>query len=95
VRVLGRQGLPVFAFGTVLAILSQAVKEVHPGGFAQDSVLILGGLGLQYALAAIREWLRAQDRKAAAAKAAAAPIAAPEPVATPEPQRLYLVNGIR
>lgn len=67
VRVLGRQGLPVFALGTVLAILAQAIKEVHPGGFAQDSALILGGLALQYALAASREWLRAQDRKTAAA----------------------------
>ena len=57
VRVLGRHGLPVFAAGTVLAIFSQAVKEVHPGGFAQDSVLILGGLGVQYALAFAREKL--------------------------------------
>ena len=66
VRVFGRQSLPVFALGTVLAIFAQAVKVVHPGGFVQDTVLVFGGLALQYALAASREWLRAQDRKAAA-----------------------------
>ncbi|WBL33377.1 OpgC domain-containing protein [Sinirhodobacter sp. HNIBRBA609] len=61
VRLMGRHGLPVFAMGTVLAILAQAIKEVHPGGFVQDSVLILGGLGLQYGFARTREWLRSTD----------------------------------
>lgn len=58
VRMLGRHGLPVFAFGTVLAIFSQAVKAVHPAGFWQDSLLILGGLAAQWVLAAVREHLK-------------------------------------
>ena len=58
VRLLGRHGLPIFATGTVLAIFAQAVKEVHPGGFLQDSVLILGGLSIQWAFAAIRERIK-------------------------------------
>lgn len=58
VRMLGRHGLPVFATGTVLAIFAQAVKEVHPGGIAQDSALILGGLVVQWAFAAVRERLK-------------------------------------
>lgn len=58
VRVLGRQGLQVFALGTVLAIFSQAVKASHPGGFWQDSVLILGGLGVQWSFATIRERIK-------------------------------------
>ncbi|MFD2172661.1 OpgC family protein [Rhodobacter lacus] len=58
IRTLGKQGLQVFALGTVLAILSQAIKTSHPAGFAQDSVLILGGLGIQWAFAAIREYIK-------------------------------------
>ncbi len=58
VRLLGRHGLQVFALGTVLAIFAQAVKTSHPAGFAQDSVLILGGLALQWAFAAIRERIK-------------------------------------
>lgn len=58
VRLLGRHGLQVFALGTVLAIFAQAVKTSHPAGFAQDSLLILGGLAAQWAFAAIREAIR-------------------------------------
>lgn len=58
VRILGRHGLPVFAAGTVLSVFAQAVKTAHPGGFWQDSVLILGGLAIQWALAAIRERIK-------------------------------------
>ncbi|MER5171906.1 OpgC family protein [Thioclava kandeliae] len=62
-RLLGRNGLKIFAFGTVLAIFAQAVKVVHPGGFVQDSVLVLGGLGLLYAIAWVSEWMRRKPAK--------------------------------
>ena len=55
VRLLGRQALPVFAMGTVLAIAGQAIKEIHPGGLTQDSALIAGGLAIQFALAWARD----------------------------------------
>lgn len=60
VRLLGRHGLQVFALGTVLAIFAQAVKASHPAGFAQDSLLILGGLAAQWGFAAIREAIRSK-----------------------------------
>ncbi|WP_339108353.1 OpgC domain-containing protein [Thioclava sp. GXIMD4216] len=59
-RMLGRHGLKVFAFGTVLAIFAQAVKVVHPGGLLQDTVLVWGGLAILYAIARISEWMRAK-----------------------------------
>ncbi|WP_076486262.1 OpgC family protein [Rhodobacter aestuarii] len=59
IRTLGKQGLQVFALGTVLAIFGQAVKVSNEaGGFAQDSVLIFGGLAIQWAFAAIREYIK-------------------------------------
>lgn len=68
VRLLGRHGLQVFAASTVLAIFSQAVKQVHPAGFGQDSVLILGGLALLWAFAWIRDRIRQSDKAIAAAQ---------------------------
>lgn len=83
VRLLGRHGLPIFATGTVLAIFAQAVKEVHPGGFLQDSVLILGGLAIQWAFAAIRERIKRPPQSAAQMPA----IAEPGVPALPDPHR--------
>ncbi|MEZ5685952.1 MAG: OpgC domain-containing protein [Paracoccaceae bacterium] len=68
-RVLGSQALPVFATGTILAILGQAIKEVHPAGTLQDTALIAGGLTLQFALAYIRD--RIKPKKPAALHPAA------------------------
>lgn len=79
IRLLGRQGLPVFALGTVLAIFAQAVKAVHPAGIWQDTALILGGLALQWAFAAARERLSPKAAQRAAAAALSAPPAAPPP----------------
>ena len=62
--LLGRHGLPVFATGTILAMLAQAIRHVHPAGLAQDTLLIGAGLMVQLALAYLR------DRIAAPAKAA-------------------------
>ncbi|TQS71395.1 OpgC domain-containing protein [Rhodobacteraceae bacterium] len=54
-RLMGRHGLQVFALGTVLAILSQAIKSVHPAGLWQDTVLVIGGLFALYAFAWARD----------------------------------------
>jgi hypothetical protein len=60
--LLGRNALPVFAAGTVLCFVVQAVKDATGGGFALDAVLIGGGLGLQYGLAALTERWKAPLR---------------------------------
>jgi hypothetical protein len=54
--VLGRHALTVFALGTVLAFVAQAVKMGVPdGGVALDAALILTGLGVQLVVALIQE----------------------------------------
>lgn len=55
-ELLGRQALPVFALGSVLCIGFQGVKHVTGQDLATDSLLIGGGLALQFALAAARQY---------------------------------------
>lgn len=55
-ELLGRQALPVFALGSVLCIGLQGVKHVTGEDFATDALIIAGGLSLQFALAAARQY---------------------------------------
>lgn len=60
-ELLGRQALPVFALGSVLCIGLQGVKHVSGDDFVTDTLIIAGGLALQFALAAARQyWPKAQ-----------------------------------
>ncbi len=54
--LLGRQALPVFALGTVLAFAIQAVKTVTGQDFVLDTLMIIGGLLAQLALAASKQY---------------------------------------
>ncbi|MFY9976240.1 MAG: OpgC domain-containing protein [Chromatiaceae bacterium] len=55
-EVLGRHALTVFALGTVLAFVAQALKMAAPrGGVALDAALMGTGLGIQLAVALIQE----------------------------------------
>lgn len=69
-RMLGRQGLPVFATGTALSLLFQAVKAGYPSTPATDGLLLALGLavqlGLAYALTRTTELRAAHARKPAA-----------------------------
>ena len=55
-ELLGRQALPVFALGSVLCIGLQGVRHVAPHGVVPDTLFIGGGLALQFALAAARQY---------------------------------------
>ena len=55
-ELLGRQALPVFALGSVLCIGLQGIKHVTGEDFLVDSLIIAGGLALQFALAAARQY---------------------------------------
>jgi hypothetical protein len=55
--LLGRNALPVFSAGSLLALGCQAVRQAVPPGFALDTALILGGLSLQLLLAFVRDRL--------------------------------------
>lgn len=72
-RLLGQNGLAVFATGSVLSILLQAVKAGIEETFWVDVGLLAIGLGAQFAVAyALRLTKRAQANKKAMADAAKA-----------------------
>lgn len=60
--VMGRQALPIFALGTVLAFVVRAIRWLledagRPSSPALDSLLICGGVALLISFAALREAL--------------------------------------
>ena len=63
-RLLGRQGLAVFAVGTVLSLALQAVKAIQPDNILLDSVLVAAGVaalvGLAWVLTRTAELSRAK-----------------------------------
>jgi len=67
-RLMGRQGLAIFATGTVLSLFLQAVKTGIGGGLLLDTALLGGGLlllaGLAYVLTRTQEMSRAAARPA-------------------------------
>ncbi len=67
-RLLGRQGLPVFAFGTVLSMALQAVRTPLENDPLVDGVLLAGGLLLQLGLA----WILSRTAEMSRVKAASA-----------------------
>lgn len=71
-RLLGQNGLAVFATGSVLSILLQAIKAGVGDHFMTDVVLLSAGFAVQFAVAyGLRVTKRAQaSKKAMAAKAA-------------------------
>jgi hypothetical protein len=68
-RLMGRQGLAVFATGTVLSLFLQSVKTGVEGGLLLDTALVGGGLlllvGLAYVLTRTQEMTRQAARPAA------------------------------
>jgi hypothetical protein len=69
-RALGRQGLPVFATGTALSLLFQAVKAGVPENVLIDAAILVVGLGIQLALAYALNHTAAMKANLARAKAA-------------------------
>lgn len=67
-RLMGRQGLAVFAAGTVLSLFLQAVKAGVEGGLLLDTLLLGGGLlllvGLAYVLTRTQDMTRQAVRAA-------------------------------
>lgn len=55
-ELLGRQALPVFALGSILCIGLQGLRHTLPHDLFTDTLLIGGGLALQVALAAARQY---------------------------------------
>ena len=77
--ILGKYSLPVFVTGTLLSMVGQVVKTVYVSSFSLDSLLIFGGLLIQFGLAYWLEWLPSigwGGKKKVTAQAAA-PVAKP------------------
>ena len=55
--LMGRNALPVFCAGSVLAIAAQVARFVLEAGVALELALVLGGLALQVGLAAALVWM--------------------------------------
>lgn len=86
--IMGRQGLPVFATGSVLAVGAQLIREPLGGGWMLDMVLVLSGLVALVLLAGSLEWLKrrtAAKPAATSAVAGASKAGLPRPVASPQP----------
>jgi hypothetical protein len=58
IAVLGRHSLPVFALGTVLAVIGQVLRAISGGGLAVDIALVGTGIVLLFACAGVLEWNR-------------------------------------
>lgn len=82
--ILGRHSLSVFILGTLLAMLAQAWKAVEPPHFLTDTLLVIGGLLMQFALAYGVEWLRKVEAAGRGAGAQQAEKAQPRRAFTPD-----------
>ncbi|MGO4910056.1 OpgC family protein [Pseudorhodobacter sp. W20_MBD10_FR17] len=56
--LLGRNSLPVFAVGSVLAYIGQLTKALQPPSAVLDAVLIISGLAVLFLVAQLREMQR-------------------------------------
>ncbi|WP_237213484.1 OpgC family protein [Falsiroseomonas oryziterrae] len=68
--LLGRNALPVFCAGSVLAIAAQVARFVLEAGVALELALVLGGIALQLGLAGLLAWMdrsRSRARRPAGA----------------------------
>ncbi len=66
--LMGRQGLPVFAAGSVLSILGQAIRSGAPESLVLDAWIIVSGLLLQILVAWCFETLGSKRARPAQAK---------------------------
>ncbi|RCL03557.1 MAG: OpgC protein [Candidatus Tokpelaia sp. JSC161] len=55
--ILGKHSLPVFISGTILSLIAQIIKKLTPASIFYDTLLILLGIFVQFALAYYLEWV--------------------------------------
>ncbi len=75
--MLGRQSLPVFCVGSVIAIAAMPLRASEMGHAALDFLVIGGGIAVQFSLAWVLEWYRSGAKAMRSDRAAkGAPVAA-------------------
>ncbi|TDH34302.1 hypothetical protein E2A64_16660 [Pseudohoeflea suaedae] len=82
--VIGRHGLPIFIFGTLMAITAQAFIKVTFVGPVTSAMIVIAGLLLHIVYAYYLEWLGRLKRQASNGRRAAAGPALPGQVAAPK-----------
>lgn len=55
--ILGKRSLPVFIAGTIIAMMAQVIRIASPGNLMDDTLLIVTGIAMQFALAYYLEWV--------------------------------------
>ena len=63
--ILGKHSLAVFVAGTILAMASQVLKIVNPGGLYYDTLLLTTGIVIQFAVAYYFEWIKIATKELA------------------------------
>jgi hypothetical protein len=72
--ILGKHSLPVFIFGTVLAMVGQVIKTFYGHGLLYDTMIISTGIAAQFALAYGLEWVARASRRQAGGTSGARPV---------------------
>jgi hypothetical protein len=63
--IFGKHSLPVFIFGTVLAMVGQVLKAFYGQNLLYDTMIIATGIAVQFALAYGLEWIKRVSRSEA------------------------------
>ena len=69
--ILGKHSLPVFIFGTILAMIGQVVKTFYGQNLLCDAMIVATGIAAQFALAYGLEWVARASRGQAAGSSGA------------------------
>jgi hypothetical protein len=77
--LVGRHSLPIFAVGTILSVLAQALRLDREPAFLFDTAIVALGLAAHFALALFLEWWRGVNAPAARPGPLPAKPAAPAP----------------
>ena len=81
--MLGRHSLPVFAVGTFLSLLAQALRFGNETTLAYDTALVTIGLAIQFGLARYLDWWHVASKPAKAVRTT--PAARPETARNAQP----------
>jgi hypothetical protein len=72
--IFGKHSLPVFIFGTVLAMIGQVIKTFYGHSLLYDMMIISTGIAAQFALACGLEWVARASRGQAGGSSGVAPV---------------------
>ena len=72
--IFGKHSLPVFIFGTVLAMIGQVIKTRYGHSFMNDATIVTTAIAAQFALAYALEWVARASKNPGSASDSARPV---------------------